>query len=385
MELEEWREIEMFDRGYLVSSFGRVKLNWSFTKTGKKSFRNNEPIKQFLNDRNYLCIRIPTKKEKYGTNAKTRTVHRMICTAFHPNPENKPQVNHKDGNPLNNHKDNLEWATPKENTEHAWENGLCKRKWELSEYQKDFIRENISNLTSGEISEKINIPTSVIFLFLKKEKLNKERIVRFKKVIDTSNGIVYDSTNDLCEKLNLVFSTIRKKLNGERPNNTTFRYMKNDGTIIEPKVFIQKETKQRVKKKKPIAIFDINWLKLGVFDDISDAAIFIGSTVDRIRYFLRGNCSFVKGYKFKLLDDNGNYIEPKIFQPTIRVKKIVEKKPATPSQKISRFDLNGNFIDSYSSIGEAARSLGYDRKIFRKSVRNSARGYYKGFIWKDDI
>lgn len=384
MELEEWIEIEMFDRGYLISSFGRFRLNWSTTKTGKKRFSNNEPIKQFLNDRNYLCIRIKTDKKKYGCNYKTRTIHRMVCGVFHQNPENKPQVNHKDGNQQNNHKDNLEWATPKENTQHAWDMGLCKRKWEITESEKDFIRENVNKITILEISDKIKKPTSAISLFIKKDKLNEKRLVRYKKVIDISTGVVYFSTKELCEKLNLNFSTIRKKLNGERPNNTTFRYVKNDGTIIEPKPFVAKERKKLIKKKVPIAIFDLNWLKLGVFEDISDAAVFVNSDRRRISDFLKGKCGFVKGYKFKLLDENGDFIEPKIFQPKIRVKKVIEKKPVTPSQKVSRFDINGNFIDSYSSVGEAARSFGYDKKAFRKSVKKSPKGYYRGFIWKDE-
>ena len=119
MELEEWREIEMFDKFFLVSSFGRVKRNYTITKTGKRSNRTFEPIKQFISDRGYYCIKFSVDKDKYGCKQKTRSVHRMVCTAFHSNPENKPQVNHKDGNQLNNHKDNLEWATPKENTTHA--------------------------------------------------------------------------------------------------------------------------------------------------------------------------------------------------------------------------------------------------------------------------
>lgn len=374
----------MFDKFFLVSSFGRVKRNYTITKTGKRSNRTFEPIKQFISDRGYYCIKFSVDKDKYGCKQKTRSVHRMVCTAFHSNPENKPQVNHKDGNQLNNHKDNLEWATPKENTTHAWGTGLCKRKWEITESEKDFIRENINKITIYEISNKIGKPTSAINLFLNKDKLNEKRIVRYKRVIDLSTGIVYFNTNELCEKLNVNFSTTRKKLNGERPNNTTFRYIKNDGTIIEPKPFVLKERKQPVKKKIPIAIFDLNWLKLGVFEDISDAAVFVNSDRRRISDFLKGKCGFVKGYKFKLLDEKGDCIEPKIFQPKIRVKKVIEKKPVTPSQKVSRFDVDGNFIDSYSSVGEAARSFGYDKKAFRKSVKKSPKGYYRGFIWKDE-
>ena len=75
--------------------------------------------------------------------------HRLVAKAYVSNPENKPYVNHKDGDKLNNHVDNLEWCTARENTQHAHDTGLAKAlsgtenvNSKLSEEDVRYIRAN---------------------------------------------------------------------------------------------------------------------------------------------------------------------------------------------------------------------------------------------------
>ena len=77
-------------------------------------------LKPYVSRKGYLKVDISSKPRK------SMSVHRLVALAFIPNVENKPQVNHIDGEPTNNNVSNLEWCSEKENVNHAFKNNLIK-------------------------------------------------------------------------------------------------------------------------------------------------------------------------------------------------------------------------------------------------------------------
>lgn len=96
---EIWKDIEGYEGKYQVSNLGNVR---SLDYRNTKMTRNLRPKLRA----NYLFVRL--QKQGIG---KCPMVHRLVAKAFIPNPNNYPEVNHKDENKHNNRADNLEWCT----------------------------------------------------------------------------------------------------------------------------------------------------------------------------------------------------------------------------------------------------------------------------------
>lgn len=105
---EQWKPVKGYEGYYKVSNIGRVKsLDRCVTIRGNViQHRKGKILSSHINHKGYVEVFL--SKEGRG---QTLTVHRLVAESFIPNPNNYPQVNHKDENKQNNCVDNLEWCT----------------------------------------------------------------------------------------------------------------------------------------------------------------------------------------------------------------------------------------------------------------------------------
>lgn len=123
---EIWRDVIGYEELYEVSNLGQVRT--------KEKIRWNSKCFAFRKVR-YLTIKEHPSGYIYAALSKDKKqrrylVHRLVADAFIPNTNNKPFVNHMDGNKLNNVLSNLEWVTRSENAIHAFKIGLQCNKGE---------------------------------------------------------------------------------------------------------------------------------------------------------------------------------------------------------------------------------------------------------------
>ena len=187
-EEEEWRIIENYT-DYSVSSFGNIKKNTDKFIRGR--YFPSRQLKQ-SRDRDGYCLATLFKDGK----GKMFRVHRLVCSAFHPNPENKELVNHKDGVKWNNHKDNVEWSTPKENNDHAIRTGLVKTGIHSPSY-------GTRNSQYGKIGSLNNFA---------------------KKVINTETGEIFGSVKEAADSIGMKYGNLSDRLCKRTKNKTNLQY-----------------------------------------------------------------------------------------------------------------------------------------------------------------
>ena len=101
-----WKDIPNYEGIYSCSNFGEIKSKGKYKKLS-------------LDKDGYLRINLYNKN-----NQNKYFVHRLVALTFIPNPNNYPQVNHKNGIKNDNRVENLEWCTAKMNVQHAYKTGL---------------------------------------------------------------------------------------------------------------------------------------------------------------------------------------------------------------------------------------------------------------------
>ena len=119
MSEEVWRDINGYEGYYQVSNQGRVKsLERTFIdNSGRKRTVKERILKPGMGRCGYLLVVLCA-----GGKPKTSNVHRLVCEAFHENPENKLEVNHINEIKTDNRAVNLEWSTRRENVNYGSRN-----------------------------------------------------------------------------------------------------------------------------------------------------------------------------------------------------------------------------------------------------------------------
>ena len=115
---EVWIPMEEFGNEFCVSNYGRIKRAERIWRSGRKNATvktiPESIVKQRVVPNGYIKVTIC-----YNGIKKSYSTHRLVAIYFIPNPNNYPEVNHKDGNKKNNSVHNLEWVTTSENQLHS--------------------------------------------------------------------------------------------------------------------------------------------------------------------------------------------------------------------------------------------------------------------------
>lgn len=167
MATETWKPVQGYEGLYEVSDMGRVRSIGRIVKRGN----NQLPIRERLLTlhKNKVTQRHPNTRrfaELWKDGKRKRVpVARLVCMAFVDNPENKPHVNHIDGNTENDKAINLEWVTPKENNMHALKNGLVSR---------DGLKKRVRGVhyETGEVLEFESLTMAAAYLGVAKNAIN---------------------------------------------------------------------------------------------------------------------------------------------------------------------------------------------------------------------
>lgn len=173
---DQWRAIDGY-KNYEISNVGDVRSKDKIIVTINLTsyIKKGRQLKPKKHKDGYQFVQLSSNKK-----CSNLYIHRLVAQAFIPNPENKPMVNHIDGDKRNNTIKNLEWATSKENAVHAYKNNLLYKIEDLK-------------------------PSS-------------------KAVINTETNTCYPTIKEAANALNRNYTVVREMLKGRRKKTVPLEY-----------------------------------------------------------------------------------------------------------------------------------------------------------------
>lgn len=145
------KDVKGYEKLYGITEYGEI---WSYPKKSNNN-KNGKWLKPGEGGKNRKIGRgykqVLLYKNGIGRNFR---IHRLVAETFICNPQNKPQINHIDGNTKNNNMINLEWATGTENNKHAYETGLKV----VSQKTRDMAK--ITCIENNKLKRKLSYETA---------------------------------------------------------------------------------------------------------------------------------------------------------------------------------------------------------------------------------
>ena len=252
---EIWKDIEGYEGIYQVSNLGRVR---SLDRTiiggayNSPMFRKGTILKpQPKGYKGYVGLKL--RKDGKSENVY---IHRLVAKAFIPNPDNLPEVNHKDENKKNNRADNLEWVTRKENINY----GTHTQRQRISLEPK--MKSVVMKATDGTILRKFDCIRDAA----------------------RQTGIRREGIKKCCEHADMFYTA----------GGFVWEYKHNENAPV----------RAVPERRKAVIQMQEDGVEIATYTSAKDAALATGADAGTIKECCQGRCKHAGGYRWKYKEVN---------------------------------------------------------------------------------